>query len=53
MTNPPLPFFRHFGSPPLSLAAFLICVVSMAKVGIVGQMGNAKLEEESVELGER
>jgi len=57
MTNRPFAFLSplRFDPPahPLSLAACLIGVVSMAKVGIVGQRGNAKVEEESVELGER
>jgi len=36
-----------------SPAACLITIVSMAKVGIVGQREDTKPGEESVELGER
>ena len=53
MTNLPFAILSPLGPlPPLS-AACLIGAVSMAKVGIVGHRGDAKLEEDSVELGER
>ena len=43
----PFPFI------PFSLTACIIALVSMAKVGIVGQRGEAKPEEDTLELGER
>lgn len=47
----PFPFLSHLLAA--SLAACLIAIVSMAKVGVVGQRGDAKEEEDTVELGER
>lgn len=47
-----------FFPPPMansssSFAACSIAVMSMAKVGIVGQRKETRLEEDAVELGER
>lgn len=47
------PDLYHPPPLPLPLAACVITVASMAKVGIVGQRGDANPEAESVELGER
>lgn len=48
---PLFPFIRYW--LPLPSPACLIGIVSMAKVGIVGQRGDAKPEGDTVELGER
>ena len=51
---PFFPFIRYWLPPSPLAPACVIGVVSMAKVGIVGQRGDAKPEEETViELGER
>lgn len=49
------PFHPHRSppSPAPSIAAFVIGILSMAKVGIVGHTGEKKSEEVTVELGQR
>jgi len=43
----------NWGAFAFGILACLITIVSMAKVGIVGQRGDRKPEEESVEMGKR
>ncbi|KAF9649381.1 MFS general substrate transporter [Thelephora ganbajun] len=43
----------NWGAFAFGILACLIAIVSMAKVGVVGQRGDAKPKEDTVELGER